>query len=146
MRQPLRSWASSVDPERARHRPVLMREVVELLRPCLDGVIVDCTVGTGGHAEALLSASERVRVIGIDWDEEALALARERLRAYGSGSCPYMRTSSVWMRSSPSSGLRRSKGFSLTLASRRFNWRRPSEGSAFSRKGRSTCAWIGGGR
>jgi len=65
-----------------------MREVVELLRPCLDGVIVDCTVGTGGHAEALLSASERVRVIGIDWDEEALALARERLRAYGERFLP----------------------------------------------------------
>ncbi len=65
------------------HRPVLVREVLELLRPCLDGVIVDGTVGTGGHAEALLSASENVRVIGIDWDEEALALARERLRQYG---------------------------------------------------------------
>jgi len=67
---------------------VLVREVVELLRPCLDGVIVDCTVGTGGHAEALLEASARVRVIGIDWDEEALALARKRLRPYGDRFVP----------------------------------------------------------
>jgi 16S rRNA (cytosine1402-N4)-methyltransferase len=67
---------------------VLVREVVELLRPCLDGVIVDCTVGTGGHAEAILLASERVRVIGIDWDEEALALAQERLRPYGDRFVP----------------------------------------------------------
>jgi len=88
MRQPLRSWASSVGAEPVIHRPVLVREVVELLRPCLDGVIVDCTVGTGGHAEALLLASERVRVIGVDWDEEALALARERLRPYGERFVP----------------------------------------------------------
>ncbi|MDW8256319.1 MAG: 16S rRNA (cytosine(1402)-N(4))-methyltransferase RsmH [Acidobacteriota bacterium] len=85
---PLRNWESEPDLGRAWHRPVLVREVVELLRPCLDGVIVDCTVGTGGHAEALLSASDRVRVIGIDWDEEALMWARERLRPYGDRFVP----------------------------------------------------------
>lgn len=88
MRQPLPSWGSDPDAARAWHRPVLVREVVELLRPCLDGTIVDCTVGTGGHAEALLRASGHVRVIGIDWDEEALALARERLRPYGDRFVP----------------------------------------------------------
>ncbi len=88
MLQPLPSWEFNSGQERAWHRPVLVREVVELLRPCLDGVIVDCTVGTGGHAEALLLASERVRVIGIDWDQEALALARERLQSYGDRFVP----------------------------------------------------------
>ena len=58
------------------HRPVLLREVIEALRPGEGGVFVDCTFGRGGHAGALL---ERVgpggRVIGLDRDPEAVAAA-----------------------------------------------------------------------
>jgi len=61
------------------HHPVLLEEVVEWLRPGEGGTFVDCTVGLGGHARALLAASPGARVIGIDRDPEALALARERL-------------------------------------------------------------------
>jgi len=64
------------------HEPVLLREVVEWLQPQRGGVFVDCTVGLGGHAEALLSASQRVVLIGIDRDQEALAVARERLKIF----------------------------------------------------------------
>ena len=49
------------------------------MRPSEGGTFVDCTVGLGGHARAILAASSDTRVIGIDRDLEALALARERL-------------------------------------------------------------------
>lgn len=61
------------------HEPVLLEEVIEWLRPGEGGTFVDCTVGLGGHARAILAASPDARVIGIDRDPEALALARERL-------------------------------------------------------------------
>jgi 16S rRNA (cytosine1402-N4)-methyltransferase len=69
--------------ERAGHVPVLLREVVAALRPEGGGVFVDATLGLGGHAEALLEASPLVRVVGIDRDPEALAIARERLARFG---------------------------------------------------------------
>lgn len=61
------------------HEPVLLEEVIEWLRPSEGGTFVDCTVGLGGHARSILAASPDARVIGIDRDLEALALARERL-------------------------------------------------------------------
>jgi len=61
------------------HEPVLLEEVIEWLRPGEGGAFVDCTIGLGGHAGAILAASPDTRVIGIDCDLEALALARERL-------------------------------------------------------------------
>ena len=65
------------------HVPVLLREVLEALRPERGGVYVDATLGLGGHAEAILAAGERVRLVGIDRDPEALVLASERLRRFG---------------------------------------------------------------
>jgi 16S rRNA (cytosine1402-N4)-methyltransferase len=62
------------------HEPVLVGEVVRLLQPRQDGVYVDCTVGLGGHAAALLEAGAG-RVIGLDRDQRALAEAQERLAA-----------------------------------------------------------------
>ena len=66
------------------HRPVLLDETLELLRPSPGATIVDATLGPGGHAEALL---ERVgpegRVIGIDRDPTAIAFARARLARFG---------------------------------------------------------------
>lgn len=65
------------------HRPVLSQEVVHLLGPRPGGVVVDGTVGLGGHAEALLQAESGVTVIGIDRDEEALRHAANRLSPFG---------------------------------------------------------------
>lgn len=45
---------------------------------------MDCTVGLGGHAEAILGASPEVRVLGVDRDPQALELARDRLEPFGS--------------------------------------------------------------
>ena len=69
-----------------RHAPVLLDRVVALLRPALDrpgAVLVDCTLGLGGHTEAVLERCEQARVIGIDRDPAALALAGERLSPFG---------------------------------------------------------------
>lgn len=65
-----------------RHQPVLVQQVVELLRPCGAGLLVDATVGLGGHAEALLQAFPEARVLGLDVDPQALAYASQRLAPY----------------------------------------------------------------
>ncbi|MBI2494154.1 MAG: 16S rRNA (cytosine(1402)-N(4))-methyltransferase RsmH [Candidatus Rokubacteria bacterium] len=66
------------------HLPVLVDEVVFLLRPRGEGWVIDGTVGMGGHAEAILTSSgPGVRVLGLDVDPEALARAGERLRPFG---------------------------------------------------------------
>ena len=66
------------------HAPVLLNEVLELLEPSrADGVLVDATVGLGGHSEALLERHPGVRLIAIDRDAEALARSRERLSRFG---------------------------------------------------------------
>jgi 16S rRNA (cytosine1402-N4)-methyltransferase len=72
-----------VEPERAAHVPVLVEEVRALVRPERGGVFVDGTVGLGGHARMLLEAGAD-RVIGIDRDESALALAGDALAPFGS--------------------------------------------------------------
>jgi 16S rRNA (cytosine1402-N4)-methyltransferase len=68
------------------HVPVLLDRVVALLAPALDrrgAVLVDATLGLGGHSEAVLAACEPARVIGIDRDPAALELARTRLGGFG---------------------------------------------------------------
>jgi len=65
------------------HTPVLAAEVVEWLAPARGGFFVDATLGAGGHASALLEAGPEIRLLGIDRDPDALALAAERLRPFG---------------------------------------------------------------
>lgn len=66
-----------------RHIPALVKETVALLAPERGGTFVDCTLGLGGHAAALLEAGPAIRLIGIDRDQQALEMAAERLRPYG---------------------------------------------------------------
>jgi 16S rRNA (cytosine1402-N4)-methyltransferase len=70
----------------ARHVPVMRDRVVELLAPALQAqgsVVVDGTLGMGGHAQALLLGCPNAHLVGIDRDPEALALAGRRLEAFG---------------------------------------------------------------
>src|SRR5688500_915888 len=64
------------------HEPVMVAEVLGHLEPSRGGLFVDCTLGLGGHTRALLEAGAS-RVIGIDRDPAALAVARESLGGYG---------------------------------------------------------------
>lgn len=61
---------------------MLLAEAVEFLSPTPEGCYVDCTLGLGGHTAALLEAGAG-HVIGIDRDQDALAIARERLAGFG---------------------------------------------------------------
>jgi 16S rRNA (cytosine1402-N4)-methyltransferase len=71
--------------EAGEHLPVLVEEVLFLLRLRRSGWLVDGTVGVGGHAEALLEqAPAGSRLLGIDGDPEALARTQSRLARFGS--------------------------------------------------------------
>ena len=65
------------------HKPVLCKEVVELLDPQPGRIYVDGTVGLGGHSLALLDGQSDIRLVGVDKDEKALEISRERLSTYG---------------------------------------------------------------
>ncbi len=68
----------------AGHIPVLLKEVVAGLTPLAHSVMIDATVGGGGHAEALLEASEpHGRLVGLDQDPTALARTSMRLQRFG---------------------------------------------------------------
>jgi len=66
------------------HQPVLPDETLEFLNAKNGGLFVDGTLGLGGHSEAILGASDKTVVIGIDQDKEALKRAKERLSKFGS--------------------------------------------------------------
>jgi 16S rRNA (cytosine1402-N4)-methyltransferase len=66
----------------ASHEPVMVAETMALLEPSRGGLFVDCTVGLGGHARAVLDAGAS-RLIGLDRDPEALRIARDALAAWG---------------------------------------------------------------
>ena len=66
----------------ADHVPVLRDRVVAWLAPTAPGLVVDATVGLGGHAAALLEAVPGLRLIGLDRDPEAIEHAHQRLQPY----------------------------------------------------------------
>jgi 16S rRNA (cytosine1402-N4)-methyltransferase len=68
------------------HTPVMLERTIELLSPALDhegAVLVDATLGMGGHAEAFLDRFPNLILVGLDRDTDALALAGERLARFG---------------------------------------------------------------
>ncbi len=66
-----------------RHIPVMLDQVLSFLQPCLDGDILDGTLGGGGHAAALLGSGRgKGRLLGLDRDPRALLAARQRLAPF----------------------------------------------------------------
>jgi 16S rRNA (cytosine1402-N4)-methyltransferase len=66
------------------HTPVLLDEVLSFLRPKAGGTYVDCTLGGGGHAEAVLrTVSGKGKLVGFDRDPDAIRAAGERLGVFG---------------------------------------------------------------
>ena len=65
------------------HRPVMGREVVDLLLPVPPGTVIDATAGGGGHAGLLLDARPDLRLLGIDRDPVAVVAAQEALDRFG---------------------------------------------------------------
>lgn len=77
----------SVDRDPAQlHVPVLLNECLDMLAPAIDApgaVLIDATLGMGGHTEAALTRFPQLTVFGIDRDPSAIALASKRLEAFG---------------------------------------------------------------
>jgi 16S rRNA (cytosine1402-N4)-methyltransferase len=77
--------AEAREPDRPAHVPVLLDRVLELLAPSLAGpgaIVVDATLGLGGHSEALLRAHPDLRLVGLDRDPEALRRSVLRLAPF----------------------------------------------------------------
>ena len=138
------------------HVPVLLDRCVELLTPALtrhnaDGagaVLVDATLGAGGHAERFLTELPGLRLIGLDRDPDALWIAGERLARFDDRVL-LVRTrfdgidavlDRIWLL-----GKRiRSEATAScsTSASHRCNWTAPSADSPTPQTRRWTCGWI----
>jgi len=72
------------------HIPVMLREVIDYLNPRPGKIIVDATLGTGGHSfEILKRITPGGKLIGIDRDEDSLAICRKRLSEFSS-SCEFV--------------------------------------------------------
>lgn len=65
------------------HKSVLLKETVRMLAPRVGEIFADCTLGLGGHAEAILERAENVQVIGIDQDAQAIEFSEKRLAKFG---------------------------------------------------------------
>jgi 16S rRNA (cytosine1402-N4)-methyltransferase len=120
----------------AYHTPVLLEEVVNQLQPRRGGLYVDCTVGGGGHAREMLRAcGPDGQLIGLDWDEDAVAASRERLSEFGARvqlvRANYVELERVLM----SLGVTAVDGvmFDLGVSSRQFD--EPTRGFSFLREG-----------
>ena len=65
------------------HIPVLYREVTEAFNDLKEGIVIDCTMGYGGHSSMILEANPNIKLIGIDQDQTAIDFSTERLEKYG---------------------------------------------------------------
>ena len=140
------------------HVPVLLDRCVELLKPALtrhspDGagaVLVDATLGAGGHAERFLTELPGLRLIGLDRDPDALWIAGERLAPFADrvAAGPYpVRRDRAASSPNPVTGqanpaTRKSTASCSTSVSRRCNWTAPSGDSPTPLTRRWTCGWI----
>ncbi len=68
---------------RFEHRPVMLDEVIDIFSAVPEGVVLDATVGGGGHAGALLRAFPRLSIVGVDRDAEAVTAATAVLAPFG---------------------------------------------------------------
>ena len=138
------------------HIPVLLDRCVELLAPALtrndpDGrgaVLIDATLGAGGHAERFLTEFPALRLIGLDRDPNALWIAGERLSGFGD------RVLLVRTRYDGIEGVLAQTDYwagkanvlftasSSTSACPRCNWTAPSAGSPTPRTRHLICGWT----
>lgn len=65
------------------HIPVLYREVIEAFQDIEEGIIIDCTMGYGGHSSMLLESNPNIKLIAIDQDQTAIDFSTQRLQKFG---------------------------------------------------------------
>jgi 16S rRNA (cytosine1402-N4)-methyltransferase len=110
------------------HEPVLVAEVVELLSEA--HTVIDLTVGSGGHAEALLGAGVR-RVVGVDRDPQALGAAGERLHPFGDRFAGVRAEFSEVSRIAAEAGVRAVEGILYDLGVSSLHLDRPERGFSY---------------
>ena len=125
------------------HEPVMLAEVLAVFAPVPGGVIVDATLGGGGHSRAILEAQGAVSVLGLDRDRDALAAARRSLEPFGD------RAEAAPFELRPHRGCgsrrrarRRSPASCSTSGSARPSSIAPTAVSATAARVRSTCGWT----
>ncbi len=64
------------------HIPVLYKEVIEAFKDLKEGIVIDCTMGYGGHSSLLLEANPNIKLIAIDQDQTAIDFSSKRLEKY----------------------------------------------------------------
>ncbi len=118
------------------HEPVLLEEVLEWLAPRSGGMYVDCTLGAGGHAAAVLEASTPDgRLLGLDRDEEALAVAERRLARFGERVVLRHAPFSALPRVMSEVGAARCDGLLADLGVSSMQLDRPERGFSFAKEG-----------
>ncbi len=65
------------------HIPVLYRETISAFQAIPDGVIIDCTMGYGGHSSMILESNSKIKLIAIDQDQTAIDFSTKRLKPFG---------------------------------------------------------------
>jgi 16S rRNA (cytosine1402-N4)-methyltransferase len=119
-----------------RHLPVLAQRCIDLLAPALQApgsVMVDGTLGMGGHTELALTQLPNVTVIGIDRDPEALALATERLSPFGDRFIPVHANYAEIAEVVAAQGLTKVNGILLDLGVSSLQLDEPVRGFSYSR-------------
>lgn len=118
------------------HIPVMLGEVMEFLDPKENDVIVDGTLGSGGHAEAILKRiGPRGRLVGIDKDPQSLRAARERLRPYVEQACFVREDFRDLDRILSELGIAKVNGILLDLGVSSFQLDDPQRGFSFQAEG-----------
>jgi 16S rRNA (cytosine1402-N4)-methyltransferase len=118
------------------HRTVLLHEVVDSLNLAPDAVVVDCTLGGGGHSEAILEKlGPEGRLFGFDRDGEALAAAGERLERFGERFVPVRASFSSIREELNRLGIERIDGLVADLGVSSHQLDRDERGFSFRRSG-----------
>ena len=119
-----------------RHLPVLAQRCIDLLAPALQApgsVLVDGTLGMGGHTELALTQLPNVTVIGIDRDPEALTLASQRLAPFGNRFIPVRANYAEITDVVKAQGLTKVNGILLDLGVSSLQLDEPERGFSYSR-------------
>ncbi|MEA3546182.1 MAG: 16S rRNA (cytosine(1402)-N(4))-methyltransferase RsmH [Thermodesulfobacteriota bacterium] len=118
------------------HLPVLLEEVIHWLAPVDGGIYVDANLGMGGHSAAILKkSSPSGRVIGFDWDKDAIELARVNLAPFGS-RVTFVRSNFIRVKDVlGEQGIKGVNGLLLDLGLSSLQLDRPARGFSFREKG-----------
>jgi 16S rRNA (cytosine1402-N4)-methyltransferase len=127
--------SSLVEFEADEHIPVLREAVVGLFDFARPAVLVDGTVGLGGHAEALLDRYSSLTILGSDWDAQALRRAEERLARFGRRFLPMEVNFADLPEVLPQRGYPKVDGILLDLGLSSFQLQDPARGFSFHRAG-----------